>query len=72
MSLLSIGQIVSSIIIAILILLQEKSSGGMGLFGGDAGPGFYQVRRGLEKFIFISTIVFIVIFAGLALAQLVL
>ncbi|HEY4475758.1 MAG TPA: preprotein translocase subunit SecG [Candidatus Paceibacterota bacterium] len=66
MSLISILQLVISIIIIVLILLQERSSGVSGIFGASE-TGFYQTRRGLEKFIFAATIVLIVIFAVLSL-----
>ena len=64
----AIIHIVISVAIVGLILLQERSSGLSGIFGGEGG-GFYQVRRGLEKVIFVSTIVLIVAFLGLAIYQ---
>lgn len=70
-SYLPILQIVVSILIVVLILLQERSAGLSGLFGGEGG-GFYQTRRGLEKVIFIATICLIVLFVSLAVLQLVL
>lgn len=70
---LAIAQIVVSSLLIILILLQEKSSGLSGILGAGTGGegGFYQTRRGLEKFIFASTIVLAVAFAALALADLI-
>ena len=69
---LAIAQIVVSITLIVLILLQERSSGLSGILGGGEGEGkFYQTRRGLEKFIFWVTIVLAAIFALLALADLV-
>jgi protein translocase SecG subunit len=62
-------QIILSVTIITLILLQERSSGISGLLGGDGG-GFYQARRGMEKVIFYATIVLIILFVGLALYQL--
>jgi len=70
-NLIILAQIAISLILIFLILLQERSSGVGGAFGGGAG-GFYQARRGLEKTVFISTIVLTVLFAGLALLNLVL
>ena len=64
-------QIILAIIIVVLILLQERSSGMSGLFGGGGDDSYYQTRRGMEKFIFISTIVAVVIFIALAVWQLV-
>ena len=66
--LIAIAQIVVSIALIILILLQERSSGSAGIFGG--GDEFYHTRRGLERIIFIATIVLAVIFAGLSLLNL--
>jgi protein translocase SecG subunit len=69
---LSIAQVVVSIILIGLILIQERSSGVSGLLGGVGSGGAYQVRRGLEKFVFWITIVFAAAFAGLAILNLVL
>jgi protein translocase SecG subunit len=66
---IAIIQIVLSVLIITLILLQERSSGMSGLLGGS-GEGYYQARRGMEKMIFYSTIVLSVIFVGLAVWQL--
>lgn len=68
---IAISQVVVSIILIVLILLQERSAGLSGLFGGGEGGAFYQTRRGAEKAIFIGTIVFAAIFVGLAIAQLI-
>lgn len=70
MDTISIIQIVISVVLIALILLQERSSGLGGLFGGGAG-GFYQARRGLEKIIFGATIFCAVAFAGIALVNLI-
>lgn len=69
--LISVLQIVISLILIVLILLQEQSSGLSGVFGGGEGE-FYQKRRGMEKLIFRATIVLVIIFAGLSLANLLL
>jgi preprotein translocase subunit SecG len=66
---IAIIQIILSIVIITLILLQERSSGMSGLLGGS-GEGYYQARRGMEKLIFYSTIVLAVIFVALAIYQL--
>jgi preprotein translocase subunit SecG len=66
---IAIIQIILSIVIITLILLQERSSGMSGLLGGS-GEGYYQARRGMEKLIFYSTIVLAVIFVALAVYQL--
>lgn len=64
-----IAEIVVAILLVVLILLQERSSGLSGIFGGEGG-GVYQTRRGAEKFIFWGTIVLSVAFVGLAIANL--
>jgi protein translocase SecG subunit len=65
-----IAQIAISVLLVVLILLQERSAGLSGIFGGEGG-GFYQTRRGLEKIIFASTIILAVVFVALAIFQLV-
>ncbi|MDE2018796.1 MAG: preprotein translocase subunit SecG [Patescibacteria group bacterium] len=67
---MAIIQIILAVIIVALILLQERSSGMSGLFGGS-GEGFYQARRGMEKIIFYATIGLSVLFVVLAVWQLV-
>ena len=62
-------QIIVSIALIILVLLQERSSGLSGLLGGE-NIGFYQVRRGVEKMVFQATIVLTIAFIGLALFRL--
>lgn len=71
MLVLNIIQVIVSIILIIAILMQERSSGVAGLFGGGDSGGFYQTRRGLEKIIFITTIVLIAVFAGLSILHLI-
>jgi len=63
---IAIIQIMLSVAIIGLILLQERSSGMSGLLGGE-GIGFYQARRGAEKIIFYATIILIVAFVAIAL-----
>lgn len=67
---ISIAQIIISIILIILVLLQERSSGLSGVFGGG-GAEFYSQRRGLERLIFYATIISIIIFAVLSLINLI-
>jgi len=72
MTLLQLAQVAVSIILIILILLQNRGEETSGIFGGAGGGGAYYQRRGLEKTIFIFTIIFTVIFAGIGLLNLVL
>lgn len=68
---LLIAQVVVSVILIILVLIQQRSAGLGALFGGAGGTP-YQTRRGLEKFIYWGTIAAAVIFAALAVLNLVL
>jgi len=52
---LAIAQIVIGTFLIVLVLLQQRG-GGMGVLGG-ASSQFYGSRRGLEKTIFIFTII---------------
>ncbi len=47
-------QIIVSITIIALVLLQTKGSGLGGIFGGDGGV--YRTRRGIEKTLYQATI----------------
>ncbi len=61
---LNIAQILVSVIIVLVILLQVKE-GGAGLFGS---PGTtVRTRRGLDKTLFQFTIVLSVVFLGLSI-----
>ncbi len=51
---LHIIQVIVSIAIIALVLLQAKGAGLGGIFGGDGG--IYRTRRGVEKTLYQSTI----------------
>lgn len=53
-------QIIISVAIIALVLLQTKGSGLGGIFGGDGGV--YRTRRGIEKTLFQTTIGLTVLF----------
>jgi protein translocase SecG subunit len=63
---LHLVQIISSIVLVALILLQ-RTQGDTGSSLGDS-TSFLQTRRGAERFLFVFTIVVAVIFAGASLA----
>jgi len=65
-NILLISQIVLSIIIATLILLQAQGTGLGSTWGG--GGETYHTKRGLEKVLFYLTIATITIFAAVSLA----
>lgn len=62
---IKIAQIVVSILLMVAILLQNRGAGLGGVFGGTGGV--YLTKRGLEKKLFIATIVLAVIFILLSL-----
>ena len=62
-TILSIFQIILSVLLVAGILMQSKTSGLSGAFGGDDSQGTFQTRRGLEKLVFNVTIVTGVLFA---------
>lgn len=69
MKLLNIVQIVISVLLVVCVLLQQRGSGLSGAFGGS-GEG-YHTKRGMEKTIFIATIVLAVAFFILGLFRLI-
>jgi protein translocase SecG subunit len=68
---LTIAQVIVSIVLIVLVLMQERSSGLSGVFGGG-GASPYQTRRGLEKATFWATIIAAAAFGVLAILNLVL
>lgn len=60
MSWITIAQVVVSILLIIAILLQSRGTGLGSAFGGSGGV--YLTKRGLEKKLFIATIVLAVLF----------
>lgn len=72
-TIISIAQFAVSLALIVLILLQERESGMSGFLGAGGGSdsgGFYQKRRGLERTMFLTTIVLVVLFGALALLNL--
>jgi protein translocase SecG subunit len=59
---LEIAQLVLALLVIVSILLQQQGSGLGGAFGGEGN--FYRSKRGLEKLLFYTTIVLIVLFVG--------
>ncbi len=68
---LNITQAIIAIALIALILIQERSSGLSGAFGGGEA-GFTRQRRGLEKIIFNSTSVLLAAFIILSVLNFVL
>lgn len=68
---LHLTQIISSIVLIALILLQRTQGDTGSSLGGD-NVSFFQTRRGAERFIFMLTIVVAILFIGASLAVIVL
>ena len=66
---LQIIQIAAAIVLVATILLQQRGGGLSPVFGGEGG--FYRTRRGVEKTIFVTTIVSAIVFFGAAILNLV-
>ncbi len=62
------SQIVISILLALSILLQHKSAGLSAAVGGGGGGNAYTSKRGVEKLLANSTILFAILFFASALA----
>ncbi len=69
-TILSVIQIVISVLLIAAILLQQRGTGLSAAFGGEGT--FYRTKRGLEKVLFAATIVLAILFFGTALASIVL
>ncbi len=70
-NLLDMALILTSIALVASIILQSKGAGLGGLTGSDAG-GVFTARRGVEKTLFVVTIVFSVLFFVLAITLVIL
>jgi preprotein translocase subunit SecG len=62
---IKITQIIIALLLMIAILMQNRGAGLGGVFGGSGGV--YLTKRGLEKKLFIATIVLATIFILLSL-----
>lgn len=69
MNLIFVVQIIISVLLVSLILLQGKGSGLSATFGGEGG--FYRTKRGFEKLIYFLTIALTIIFLATSLYGLV-
>ena len=66
-TILYIAQIIISLLLIGVILIQNQSAGLGGAFGGDSAV--YRTKRGAEKIIFRATIVLVVLFMLSTLAS---
>ena len=65
-------QIALSILLVLIIVLQQTGAGLGGAFGGDNFSAAYHTRRGSEKWLFYASIVIGVLFGATAILALVL
>lgn len=65
MKYINIVQLVAAVLLVIAILLQNKGASVGGVFGGEGAV--YQTKRGVEKKLFVLTIILSIIFLGTAL-----
>lgn len=68
-NIISIAQIVISVILVGLVLMQQRGGAGLGAAFGQSG-GAYSTQRGIQKKIFRATIAVAIIFIGLAIYNL--
>ncbi|TSC83954.1 MAG: preprotein translocase subunit SecG [Parcubacteria group bacterium Gr01-1014_13] len=64
----NIIQFVLAALLVTAILLQQKGTGLSGVFGGSSN--IYSTKRGVDRILYLSTIVISVIFFGLSLVRL--
>ncbi len=57
-----IVQIILCVAVIIFILLQARGAGLGSAFGGSSAGSVFKTRRGVERLIFNTTIVFVVLF----------
>lgn len=66
-TIIGIAQAVTAVLLITSILLQSRGSGLGGAFGGEGNV--YRTKRGVEKRLLEATILFAILFFGLALAN---
>lgn len=64
-NILQIIEVIVSVLLVAVILIQQRGTGLGGVFGGEGNV--YVARRGIEKSLFITTIILGVLFAGIGL-----
>ena len=63
-----IAEYITSVLLVIVIMLQHRGTGLGGVFASEANA--YRSKRGIEKFLFNSTIVFAVLLVASSIAHL--
>jgi preprotein translocase subunit SecG len=69
MVVLKIAQAVISLLLIIIILIQNRGGGLGGVFGGSGNV--YMTKRGLDKKLYVATIVLVVAWLGISLAMII-
>ncbi|MBE0611254.1 MAG: preprotein translocase subunit SecG [Dehalococcoidia bacterium] len=59
---MNVLQIIVSVTLIVVVLLQAKGSGFGAALGGMSGGSVYRTKRGLEKTLFQATILLIIVF----------
>jgi preprotein translocase subunit SecG len=59
---MNVLQIIVSVTLIVVVLLQAKGSGFGAALGGMSGVSVYRTKRGLEKTLFQATILLIIVF----------
>jgi preprotein translocase subunit SecG len=70
MKLLNIAQVIIALLLMTVILMQNRGSGLSGIFGGSGN--IYRTKRGLEKNLFVATIILAVLFFVISLVNIIL
>ena len=68
---LPMAQIVISILLVAVILLQPSTAGVGGSFGGGSGMNAFKTKRGFEKGLFVTTIILGIVFVALGVLAIV-
>lgn len=68
-TIITIVQLVCACVLIALVLLQNRGGGLSGIFGGGEMSNVFRTKRGLEKNIFVLTIIFSILFIGLSVAN---
>lgn len=64
---LNIAQIIVSVLLVVVVLMQQRGTGLSATFGGEGN--IYRTKRGIEKILFIMTIVLSILFFAIAIAN---
>jgi len=65
-SYLNLAQMLISIVLIVVVLLQTRGTDVGAAFGGGGGGSSFRTRRGLEKTLFQLTIILAIIFVGIS------